>query len=325
MTDLQLANLALGMVGAEMISALDTSSARASLCTAQLPAVRKAVIKSRAWTFATRWARLPELDLSDGYSPFESRFQSDGSCNDPDFPYARPLAVLFADRIVQVRKVLDAAGNQLEWRLVRTPSAKSAFHRVGALTLYFPKYNSGDLQIGDAVTPYLITDPADNGIEPGFFIEWDLNGTLFRMRVDEVQAYNPYITKWPLKCTAATTLPNALGGAGMYGEQYEGFASLQGIDSLIALEEEIAELRVQYSFDPPDSSIIPDDVAQVIATRLASVLAVPLAGSRSAQADLWNLYEQLLKEAATADGVQGSTQQLVVHPASSLLARRAGG
>ena len=49
---------------------------------------------------------------------------------------------------------------------------------------------------------------------------------------------------------------------------------------------------------------------QALAARMAADLAVPLTQDRQMQADMWQLYQAKLMEAAARDGYQGSSQKL---------------
>lgn len=62
--------------------------------------------------------------------------------------------------------------------------------------------------------------------------------------------------------------------------------------------------------------------AQAVAARLAAVIAIALTENRSLQADMWKLYEALVGEAATLDGMQGRS---VVVRADTLKRKRRGG
>lgn len=48
--------------------------------------------------------------------------------------------------------------------------------------------------------------------------------------------------------------------------------------------------------------------AQALAARMACEAAIPLAENRALQADLWNLYQRKLSDAAATDGRQGMTE-----------------
>jgi hypothetical protein len=56
-----------------------------------------------------------------------------------------------------------------------------------------------------------------------------------------------------------------------------------------------------------DTSLFPASFCLAVATRLAAELAVALTENRQLQTDLWNLYAQKVKDAAAADGRQGTT------------------
>jgi hypothetical protein len=49
---------------------------------------------------------------------------------------------------------------------------------------------------------------------------------------------------------------------------------------------------------------------QCLAARLAADLAMPIAGDRALQRDMWNLYEVKMAEAAARDGAQGRNQRI---------------
>jgi len=52
---------------------------------------------------------------------------------------------------------------------------------------------------------------------------------------------------------------------------------------------------------------------QCMAARLAADIAIPLAGSRSLQSDMWGLYQKKLADAKTLDGMQGRAQDVGKH------------
>ena len=49
---------------------------------------------------------------------------------------------------------------------------------------------------------------------------------------------------------------------------------------------------------------------QALAARLAAELAMPITNNRELQADMWGLYQQKLRDAATRDGQQGSSERI---------------
>lgn len=49
---------------------------------------------------------------------------------------------------------------------------------------------------------------------------------------------------------------------------------------------------------------------EALAARLAADLAIPLTENRQLQVDMWNLYQQKLKEAAARDGMQGRNERV---------------
>jgi len=64
------------------------------------------------------------------------------------------------------------------------------------------------------------------------------------------------------------------------------------------------------SLVPVNAEDLPEYMAQALAARIASALAIPLTENRALQADYWGLYQQLLREAAALDGLQGRTRPL---------------
>ncbi len=188
MDQVGICNLALGWVGAKLITSIDDDATGAELCKANWDAVRDAVLEARAWTFAVERANLAADPVAPAYG-WAARYQ---------VPADR-LRVLEAD---------DGSGRaDFEWQ------------REGA---------------------YLVTDQA-------------------------------------------------------------------------------APLYIRYLKRVEDPALWSPIFAIAMSYRLAVVLSVPLTENRSLQADLWKLYDQALREAATRDGMQGRSEQ--VRP-SSLAARR---
>lgn len=72
-----------------------------------------------------------------------------------------------------------------------------------------------------------------------------------------------------------------------------------------------------------DVNAFPPMFTQALAARIAADLAVPLTQNRQLQADMWNLYETKLQDAAVRDGQQGRNELM----SGSLLiaARQSGG
>lgn len=61
---------------------------------------------------------------------------------------------------------------------------------------------------------------------------------------------------------------------------------------------------------------------QALAARLAADAAIPLTENRALQADMWNLYQTKLADAAVRDGMQGTAERV---GRSSMVTRRYGG
>lgn len=71
-----------------------------------------------------------------------------------------------------------------------------------------------------------------------------------------------------------------------------------------------------------DVNQFPPMFTQALAARIAADLAVPLTQNRQLQADMWNLYETKLQDAAVRDGQQGRNELV---SGSLLIAARASG
>lgn len=59
-----------------------------------------------------------------------------------------------------------------------------------------------------------------------------------------------------------------------------------------------------------DSSLYSSAFCLALAARLASELCIPLTQNRTLQADLWQLYQQKIKDAAGSDGSQGKSERV---------------
>lgn len=73
-TEVQICNLALGWLGANLITSLDDESKEAQLCKANYPYLRDAVLEAGNWTFATQWFDLTQVanpPLSEYVNGFE--------------------------------------------------------------------------------------------------------------------------------------------------------------------------------------------------------------------------------------------------------------
>ena len=61
MSEVSICNQALGLVGANSITALDDDQREAKLCQLNYEPVRDAVLAEHAWTFATKWLDIPAV------------------------------------------------------------------------------------------------------------------------------------------------------------------------------------------------------------------------------------------------------------------------
>jgi hypothetical protein len=59
-----------------------------------------------------------------------------------------------------------------------------------------------------------------------------------------------------------------------------------------------------------DSSLYSPSFCQAVAARLAAEISIPFTGNRQLQADLWQVYQQKVKDAAVRDGVQGRRERV---------------
>lgn len=67
-------NIALGWLGANLITSIDDDTTEGHLCRANYEPVRDAVLEAHNWAFATKWAKLVRL-ADNGDAPYASTFQ----------------------------------------------------------------------------------------------------------------------------------------------------------------------------------------------------------------------------------------------------------
>ena len=70
------------------------------------------------------------------------------------------------------------------------------------------------------------------------------------------------------------------------------------------------QIYVRYVYKLEDPTKFSPSFVMCLAARLASHLAIPVAGSRTLQQDKWALYQQRLDEADGNDGRQGKSDQI---------------
>lgn len=80
-------------------------------------------------------------------------------------------------------------------------------------------------------------------------------------------------------------------------------------------------IYVRYTFDLEDTTEFTPGFIQALAARMAADLAIPIASSRTLQADMWQLYAAKLLTATSNDGAQGANERL---PAGRLVRSRGG-
>lgn len=169
-------NLALGWLGANLITSIEDDTTEGHLCRANYEPVRDAVLEAHNWVFATRWEKLVKL-ADNGDAPYASAFQL-------------PVDVL---------------------------------HVIYCGTIDYP-------------------------------------------------------TKWRREGQVIVT--------------------------------ETSECLIQYVFRHENESYYPPLFTQALAARLAADLAIPLVQSRTLQSDMFTLYLQKVKEAASRDNQQGTSRRL---------------
>jgi hypothetical protein len=74
MTDVEICNVALGWLGAELIASLNDESTEARLCKVQYPLARDVVLEDRAWSFAMERRVLDTPDATAPVSGFTYAF-----------------------------------------------------------------------------------------------------------------------------------------------------------------------------------------------------------------------------------------------------------
>jgi hypothetical protein len=74
MSEVQICNQALALLGAELITSLDDNTVEAKLSALYYPTIRDAVQYTYDWTFCIRWADLPQL-ADPPLSEFENAYQ----------------------------------------------------------------------------------------------------------------------------------------------------------------------------------------------------------------------------------------------------------
>lgn len=90
-------------------------------------------------------------------------------------------------------------------------------------------------------------------------------------------------------------------------------------DYILARDEVVYMWGIKRVTDPSKFSSL---FVQALAQRLAADAAIPLTENRALQADMWNLYQQKLAEAAARDGQQGTAEMT---GRSTMVRTRAGG
>ncbi len=136
MTDIEICNLALGLLGKAAITALTDATPQGVLCNALYPGVRDAVLEDRAWTFAKQQYKLQP--------------EAAAPLFDYDNKFALPGDVV---RVVKVRDFTDDnplhhGGRDVRWekygRFIYADAQQSIFisavSKVADTSLYSPNF-----------------------------------------------------------------------------------------------------------------------------------------------------------------------------------------
>ena len=275
MEEYELANIALGMLGAKRITALTQSVEEARVINNVYDTIRDKVLCEHAWTFAQK-----RVDLTDMTRTAQDDWVTGTAYVEDDIVYDPTLTYYYICLVDHTASALFATDLASVYWDTYTSWVTGTVYAVGDKV-----YNSG--------TEYacLVNHTAGTFATDLTAVKWVATEKI----VDLDEGYTVVYYK-PTDMLEITGVNNS-----------NALVSLEGTRIL----SDVDDLNIKYTYQNDDPDTYPAKFKTALATRLAAEIAYNITNNRSQADMLMKVYEGIeLPQAMSSDSVQGTAEEL---------------